>query len=130
MKIIIEPSASGNVLATTVIGKSYMDAWEKNALPGWKRYCKRYGLGIIAFDQDLLKKDDPKWKKANWQKLLIGSALSTNSLPINNVCFLDSDILINDTAPNIFQRYDSETIGLVSLRQGLPYPYDEILNRP
>ena len=129
MEIYIEPGASGNVLATIAIGDSYYNAWKANALPGWEKYCRRHGLGLIVFNQELISQDNPLWKKANWQKMLMGEALKKSSPGVRNVCYLDTDILINHIAPNIFESYDPETIGLTSLRKNLPFPYDEVLRR-
>ena len=129
MKIIVEPGRSKNIMATIAIGEAHYKIWEQNALPGWLAYCKRYDLGLVAFDEDLVSQSDPQWKKATWQKLLIGNTLKTALPSVNNVCFLDTDILINPLAPNVFDSYDSKTVGLVSLRKNLPYPYDAVLRR-
>jgi hypothetical protein len=129
MKVLIEPGSSKSVIATIAIGSEYYDAWKANALPGWEKYCSRNGLGLIAFDDDLVPSSDKHWKKPTWQKMLIGETLRGSSLDVENVCYLDTDILVNQTAPNVFDSYDPETIGLVSLRRNLPYPYDRVLRR-
>jgi len=129
MKVLIEPGQSGNILATIAIGEKYYVAWKKNALPGWKKYCQRHQLGLVVFDNDLVSTDNTYWKKATWQKMLIGSTLKSSALAVNSICYLDTDILINQHAPNIFDSYSAETIGLVSLRNRLPYPYNELLRR-
>lgn len=129
MKVIIEPHRSGNILATIAIGEKYYTAWERNALPGWKKYCLHHQLGLIVFDDDLVPVENAYWKKATWQKMMIGATLIRSALPVENVCYLDTDMLINHQAPNIFISYDTEAIGLVSLRKGLPYPYGEVLRR-
>ncbi len=129
MKVLIEPGQSRNALATIAIGDDHYDSWKTNALPGWERYCLRHGLGLIVFDEDLVSRSDPHWKKATWQKMLIGESVRASSLAADNICYLDTDILINHVAPNIFESYNPGTIGLVSLRSNLPYPYDEVLRR-
>lgn len=129
MKVCIKPGKSGNVLVTIAIGDSYLSAWKKNALPGWENYCRRHGLGLIAISEELISKENMVWKKATWQKNLIGEVLSKSNLNINSVCYLDSDILISPFAPNIFDNYDSETIGLVSQINGLPQPLHLTLRR-
>lgn len=129
MKIIINPDQSNNVIATVAIGDQYYKSWETYASPTWKQYCERYDLGLIVFDADLLSKENTKWKKPNWQKLLIGTVLEENLPTVKNVCYLDTDILINPTAPNVFEKYDPTTIALVSKRRRLPYPYDDVLRR-
>ena len=129
MKVLIDPGQSKNVLATIAIGNDYYDSWKTNALPGWEKYCRCYGLGLIVFDDDLVSRSDTHWKKATWQKMLIGETVKASSLAVNNICYLDTDILINPVAPNIFESYNPETIGLVSLRNNLPYPYEQVLRR-
>lgn len=129
MKIIIEPGKSKNVIATVAIGNKYYEPWEKYALPSWKKYCKRYDLGLIVFETDLIPTTDKFWKKATWQTMLIADTLKKNLPSISNVCYLDTDILISINAPNVFDFYDPSTIGLVSLRKNLPYPYDIILRQ-
>ena len=129
MKIILPPCDSQCIIATIAIGKSYFEDWEKFSKPLWERYCKRHQLGLIVFDQDLIERRNPLWKKPTWQKMLIGNALKANLPSIKNVCYLDTDILINPSAPNVFDSYDQNTIGVVSLRKNLPYPYENTIRR-
>lgn len=129
MKVIIAPGKSNNIITTIAIGEQYYKIWEQNALPGWIKYCERYDLGLVVFDKDLLPINDPFWKKATWQKLLLGNALKAALPSVNNVCYLDTDIIVNPLAPNVFESYDPQTIGLVSLRKNLPYPYNDVLRR-
>lgn len=129
VKVLIEPGESKNILVTIAIGETYYNAWKLFALPGWEKYCRRHRLGLVVFDEDLIDRDHQSWKKATWQKMLIGETLKRSKLHVQNVCYLDTDILINPMAPNIFESYDSETIGLVSLRRNLPFPYEKVLRR-
>ena len=82
-------------------------------------YCKKNGLGLIYFTKDLINKKHPKWKKPTWQKLLIGDTLKNER--INNICYLDTDILINPFSPNIFSNYNKKKIFASSNIFGLPY---------
>ena len=129
MRIYINPGKSRNILATIAIGKTYLDDWEANAMPSWLDYCNRHDLGLVLFDVDLIAQEDPLWKKATWQKMLIGSLLSDKLPSVYNVCYLDTDILISPFAPNIFENYQSEKIGLISQLNNLPYPLHETLRR-
>ena len=126
---MIPPGKSGNVLATIAIGEQYLQPFMKYAYHTWEMYCQRHDLGLILFDEDLISPDHPKWKKANWQKYLIPSAIVDDGLAVNNVCHLDTDILISPLAPNIFDQHDERKIGVVSLRTGLPYPHLELCRR-
>ncbi len=129
MKLILEPGKSKNIIATIAIGSEYLDSWEQYALPNWKEYCIRNELGLLVINEDLISRNNKFWKKPTWQKLLIGDALNKSNLIIENVCYLDTDILINPNAPNIFDSYNSENFGLVSLRNNLPFPYEEVIRR-
>jgi hypothetical protein len=84
---------------------------------------------LIIFDEELIDKSASHWKKVHWQKTLLGKALQTHGCKASNICYLDTDILINPTAPNIFNNYNPSTFGLVSLRKRLPFPYEEVLRR-
>ena len=121
MKVVIEPRRSGNVLATTAMGGDYYNNWYTYAFPSWKIYCERHGLGLVAFDKDLLSTDDEYWKKANWQKLLIGEVLAKSLPNVRNVCFIDTDFLVNPYGESVFDSYNENFIGLVSKRNNLPY---------
>ena len=125
MKILLKPGKSKNILTTIAIGEEYYHFWYKNAFPSWKKYCTRHGLGLVVFDTDLISDKDPLWKKATWQKLLIAESLKNSSLPVKNVCYLDTDILINYKSPNIFDEHKAETIGLVSIVKNMPFSIDE-----
>lgn len=131
MQVLIEPGISGNILATIAIGKSYIDEWKQNALPSWEEYCRRHGLGLIVFDQEMLDRGSEVWKKATWQKLLIAETLAESELGlrVTNVCYLDTDILISPFAPDIFREYDPKTIAVVSQVHGLPQPLKPTLRR-
>lgn len=129
MRTYIEPAAGGNMIVSIATGGDFLAQWERNSREGWEAYCRRHGLGLIIFDEELIGKDAENWKKVHWQKTLLGKALQERGCEASNICFLDTDILVNPMAPNIFDGYDPNTFGLVSLRQRLPFPYDEVLRR-
>ncbi|MBX7059469.1 MAG: hypothetical protein K1X75_15510 [Leptospirales bacterium] len=129
MKILRQPGIGGDLICTIAIGQKYFDAWRLYASPAWLEYCERYDLGLIAFDEDLIPRDHPRWKKATWQKMLIGHRLLEANLGGGNVCYLDTDILINPFAPNIFDFTKPGQIGLVSIRSGLPFPLHLVQRR-
>ena len=117
------------MLATIAIGEQYLQPFMKYAYHTWEMYCHRHDLGLILFDEDLISPDHPKWKKATWQKYLIAEVVSNSNLKVENVCYLDTDILISPLAPNIFEAFNESKINLVSKRFDLPIELDEILRR-
>lgn len=118
---VLRKSNSKNYIVTIAIGEEYLKNFEKFSLPTWSKYCERHNLGLIIFTHPLIESNAQNWKKANWQKLLIGKFIQQKNIEINNICFLDVDILINHYSPNIFDFYDSETFGLVSQVKNIPF---------
>jgi hypothetical protein len=129
VRVIREPGKSGNVLATIAIGEDYLKPFMEYALHTWQMYAERHDLGIIVFDEDLIPRDHPKWKKANWQKFLIGWRVGATLPSVQRICHLDTDILVNPVAPDVFQATPRGSFGLISKRTGLPYPREAVLRR-
>lgn len=125
---ILRNTSSGNYIATIAIGKKYLNQWRKFSYPSWIKYCKKYNLGLIVFDEDLNKVKDQFWKKATWQKFLIGKEIKESKINVKNICYLDTDIIINFLgAPNIFDFYKKDTFGLISMIKNLPMPREYTL---
>ncbi len=129
MLLIRKPGKSGNCIATIAIGESYFVAWRQYCYPTWIKYCEIHDLGLIVIVKDIIDKENRLWKKATWQKMLLASVIKQDIPDVVNVCYLDSDFMINYYAPNIFNFYNPETIGLVSQIKDLPYDQNEIKRR-
>ena len=52
-----------------------------------------------------------------------------SNIQVENVLYLDSDILISPLAPNLFHDFDPLSIAVVSLCNNLPQPRDLTLRR-
>jgi hypothetical protein len=59
-------------IVTIAIGDKYLTDWKNFASPFWTNYCKKYDLGLIVIHKDLIEPNENTWKKATWQKFLIG----------------------------------------------------------
>ena len=127
MKIIFKPKKTKNYIVTLAIGKKFFNHWKNYSLPSWKLYCKKNDIGIICFDKELISKEHKKWKKIIWQQLLIGSKLE--NLNVENVCYVDTDILINPLSPNIFKNYDKKKFLISSNINNLPYNLNIVRKR-
>lgn len=128
MKILIKAGRSNNYISTIAIGEKYQKNFYRYAYPSWKDYCNRYQIGLIIFEQDLIDESSPFWKKATWQKLLIGKKVKSIS-DANNICYLDTDIIISPLALNIFEYHDSQCISVISQINNLPFPDYEVRKR-
>ena len=127
MKVLIKEKT--NSIVTLAIGKKFYSHWKKYIFPNWKIYCESHNLGLIVFTEDLIDKKNIDWKKPTWQRLLVGSEVQKRLTKVKNVCFLDTDILINPTAPNIFKKIRKNKINITSLRHNLPFEYKSIIRK-
>jgi len=121
IKILKKSNNQNNYLVTIAIGSKYLNKWKKYSYISWKKYCEKYNLGLIVVTKNLINKNDPNWKNANWQKLLIGSKLEDIKIKINNICYLDTDIIINNLSPNIFKFHDRNKFSVISKRFNMPF---------
>lgn len=117
-------SYNQNYLVTIAIGNKVYKDWKQFSFPLWKRYCQKNKIGLIVIKKDLIEKKNQFWKKATWQKMLIGDYIQTCELKIKNLCYLDTDILINPNSPSIFNFHDEKKISLISESFNLPYNLD------
>jgi hypothetical protein len=130
IEVIIKPKVKKNIISTVLISKKFYNRWKKYIFKNWKVYCNNHGLGLIII-KDFIDKTETK-KKANWQKLLIGKKLKEYNFrfKIENICYLDSDIIINCYgAPNIFNYHKKNRISVVNQYKQLPYNYFETQKR-
>lgn len=118
---LIINSKSKNYIVTIAIGSKLYLNWKTYCLKSWNLYCKKNKLGLIVIRQNLINKKNKYWKKPTWQKMLIGNYLSNEKIIIKNICYLDTDILINPEAPNIFDFHKTDKISIVSDNKKLPY---------
>lgn len=125
MRIYNEANESGNIIVTHAIGGTYLNDWERFSLPTWLIYCKKHNLGLYVIDEQI--RDDSK--SLYWQKFLIGNYFKKQFKSIKNLCYLDTDIIINPTAPNIFDIYDDKKIAIISQKKNLPFNLNEALRR-
>ena len=118
---IIIKSKNKNYLVTLAIGGNFYLDWKKYALPLWKKYCLRNKIGLIVIKKDLISKNSEYWKKRQWQKMLVGAYLLKSGVLIKNICSIDTDILINPFAPNIFKQHNENKISIISESFNMPY---------
>ena len=129
IKNYINYNKSKNAIITIAIGKTYLKRWEIYAKPSWELYCKKYNINLFVVTEDLISEEHKKWKKATWQKLLIGKTIKNYGFDIDNICYLDTDILISPNARNIFNNYNKKKYGLVSKVKGLPFHLNTTLKK-
>jgi len=122
---ILRKSKKHQYICTLAIGNEILSDWKKYSLPFLKLYCQNNDIGLILFDEDLIDKKSPNWKKATWQKLLIPNYLKQSRLKVKNICMMDVDVLVNPAAPNIFDFHIEDKVTVISLRQNLPFEWSK-----
>ena len=125
---ILHKGDSGNFIVTIAIGEKFYQEWREFVLPSWLLYCQRNRLNLAVIDNDLIKKGHADWKKPTWQKLLIGREFLRKDIEVDNICFLDADILVNPLAPDVFDAHDENCISVVS-QTNTPFNYSRVLRR-
>lgn len=121
---------SGNkALVTIAIGDEYLNNWKLRALQSWKNYANKFNLQIIVITDHLITKSDPSWKKPQWQKMLIADYIERVYPNITEICYLDTDIIINEFAPNIFNEIKDKKVASVSLRYNLPFDRESVYKK-
>ncbi len=126
MKLVLQPKMSKDYIVTLASGTNYIQDFKNFVLDSWVKYCEKNDLGLVYFDNDLIEKNNPSWKKPNWQKFLIPFELRKFIPNISNICYLDTDILINPSSPNIFNYHVKDKITVVSQEKNLPYNLNEV----
>ena len=125
MSKIIVKSNSGNFLVFFATSKKFINTFKNYTSISAKLYAKRNNIGILLIDHELISKKEKFYKKPTWQKWLIPDYIKKNYKNIKNFFYLDCDIIINPSAPNIFKQYKFDKILVTSVRKNMPYTFEE-----
>lgn len=123
-----EVETAENWLVTTAIGGDYLERWEGFARDTWLRYARRHGLGIAVAVSDLAEEDELQLNGA-WQKLLALRSLREALGRGARCAIIDTDVLVGDGAPNVFDAVAPGRVGIVSQVHGIPLNLSQINNR-
>ena len=126
-EILLKSDKKQNYVVSLAVGYSFYKEWKKYILPNWLEYCKKNNIGIIIIKSELISKKNNFYKKSNWQKNLIPDFIFKKYNFVKNICYLDTDILINGLSPNIFSLSNLKKINVVSLRKNLPFDYNKTI---
>jgi hypothetical protein len=108
-------------LVTTAIGGSYLEDFVSYSLPYWLPYAQKHHLAIIALtDRQVFDQRDASMNGA-WLKLLTPAVVLRSFPRIERIALVDTDVIINPSAPNVFCACPQDEIGVVSLEKNLPF---------
>jgi len=99
-------------LVTLVLGRQYLETFNTWFRPGWERYCSIHGLDLIVIDQPLDVSPRAQNRSPAWQKCLIHRFPAVSRY--EQVAWVDADIRIRPSSPNIFANLAPDMIGAVN----------------
>ncbi len=100
-----------NAIVTMVIGDIFIGLWVELCQKEWVKYAIRHGFDIILINTILDHSSLAASRSPAWQKLLILDQPWAQKY--ERIVWLDADILINSTAPNILNSVpDHSCIGV------------------
>ncbi len=123
-KIFVKHKQKKNYIVVILIGKKIYSDWNKYSKDLLIKYCKKNNLGLIGFVRSFTV---GKGYYANpvFNKFLFADFIKKNLKFINNVCYLDVDILSNPLAPNIFKHHKKGKFSVVSKYKNTPYSQND-----
>lgn len=124
----VGPSTS-KALVTTAVGGAYFENWQTRSFPSWKSYALAHDIGVIVLQERLGDGEDLVSKNASWDKLLAPELVETLFPQLDQLCLLDTDVIIGPFAPDIFYQHEEGSYGVVSQEKRLPFPISQVRRR-
>jgi hypothetical protein len=100
-----------SAIATLVLGKRYQAVFIDWFRWGWEEYCHRHSIDLVVIDEPLDTSDRAKARSPAWQKCLVHR--HPQLAQRDQVAWIDADIRVNPSAPNIFDDVTEERVGIV-----------------
>lgn len=110
-----------HALVTTAIGERYLSNFTQYSLPYWKIYAETFDLAIIVISDETAFDGRDGGLNGAWLKLLAPLLVAKVTPQIQRVALIDSDVIVNPAAPNIFAACEDNRIGVVSQFNNLPF---------
>lgn len=102
-----------HALVTTAIGGTYLHDFVEYSLLTWQMYAERHGLGIILFSDDSVSKETMGGLNGSWLKMLLPELVAKQLPQIERIALIDTDIIVNLAAPNLFKATPEGFVGVV-----------------
>jgi len=98
-------------IVTLAIGDGYLQNYRHSCQEGWNRYARKHDLDVVVITEPIDDSPRAKSRSPAWQKCLILSHKDIERY--DQVVWIDSDVLINPSSPNVFGEVPIEKIGAV-----------------
>ena len=102
-----------HALVTSAIGGSYLQDFKEFSLLTWKEYAQRCGLGVIVFADGSVSEETLAGFNGAWLKMLLPELVAKEFPKITRLALIDTDIIINPAAPNVFDSTPHGHVGVV-----------------
>jgi hypothetical protein len=98
-------------IVTIAIGEKYVMSWKKYCQPNWQAYAHKYGYDLICRERPLDSSSRANLRSPAWQKcLVLGQSFASE---YETVVWIDSDIMLNETAPDVAIGVPANKVGAV-----------------
>lgn len=98
-------------LVTLCLGDRLRETFRGAFLPTWKVYCQQHGLELVVLDRPLDESPRARDRSPAWQKCLVHRAPELRD--VERIAWVDADVMIAPTAPDIFAAVPVDRIGAV-----------------
>ncbi|MEM9296799.1 MAG: hypothetical protein AAGA64_00300 [Bacteroidota bacterium] len=95
-------------IVTIIIGKNYQQNFKKYFYGKWKEYTDKHGMDLVVLTDYIDNSQRGLSRNPSWQKCI--AHLDKRVRNYKRTAWIDSDVLITSTAPNIF---DYTPLGMV-----------------
>ncbi|MCP4438511.1 MAG: hypothetical protein GY810_06160 [Aureispira sp.] len=107
--IHIQHPNSTKLLVTLAVGEQFLLDWQQWLKSGWEIYAKKHGYDIVVFTEVLDNSSRAQQRSISWQKCLILNQAICQQY--QRVVWVDSDVLINPSAPCIAEQVPLDKVG-------------------
>jgi len=104
---------TAHALVTTAIGGTYLRDFMEFSLPTWQIYALHHGLGIILFSDGSISEKASGGLNGSWLKMLLPELIAQQLPQIERLALVDTDIIVNPAAPNLFDATPGGFVGVV-----------------
>ena len=98
-------------IVTIVYGKKYKLLFDTYSRESWERYAERVDADLFVIEELIDSSKRAMSRSVSWQKCLVSNYKGVSDY--SRVLWLDSDIVINETAPDIFSCTAEDKVGVV-----------------